>query len=251
VNQDKNIESAESNKINKRNLLFKEFSNAIFPLIGTIAAALAMSTLIFDSTIFSNHSAKSSEMDKMFVYLSKGVNGDNFSEEYFNTAFSHFDRKSDGEIGKYGRIEVLEDFIIYLNSEPKNDKSTSITVVNEFLAKTKKVEPFSALPVEERRLMDQLQLYVTDSKGVKPVEQTLNELKQVILARNKEYQKIESQNSWSLPLSFVGVFLTLVFGVWTTILSVKQSRSEYIKKHYQVWSKDENGQYTKTNRHSE
>ena len=75
--------------------------------------------------------------------------------------------------------------------------------------------------------MDQLQLLVADKENLQPVIQTLNELKQVILARHKEYQKIEAQNAWSLPLSFVGAFLTLVFGIWTTILSVRQSRSRY------------------------
>ena len=82
--------------------------------------------------------------------------------------------------------------------------------------------------------MDHLQVLVTNKENLEPVVQTLNELKQVILARHKEYQRIEAQNSWSLPLSFVGVFLTLVFGIWTTVLSVKQGRSRYMDMHREI-----------------
>ncbi len=218
----------QKSRPSKIDIFFKEMSSAVLPLITSIVAAVTLSTFFFDSTILIGKRSGMSESEKMFAYLQDGVGKDKFNEEYFNTAFNHFDRKSDGELGKYGRIELIEDFLVYLNTQSKDEDPAKTESVSQFLSRIKAVEPFSALPAEERRLMDHLQVLITNKENLEPVVQTLNELKQVILARHKEYQRIEAQNSWSLPLSFVGVFLTLVFGIWTTVLSVKQSRSRYI-----------------------
>ncbi len=220
-------EEIEEPKLNKWDIIFKELSSALFPLVASIAAAITLSTFFFDSSPFLGARSQLSESEKMFVYLMDGTKKNLFSEEYFNTAFNHFDRKSEGEIAKYGRVETMEDYVVFLNTKLKSQEKVNIESVSQLLSKLREVEPFSALPAEERRLMDQLQFLVSNKENSQPIIQTLNELKQVILARHKEYQRIEGQNSWSLPLSFIGAFLTLVFGIWTTILSIRQSRSRY------------------------
>ena len=72
--------------------------------------------------------------------------------------------------------------------------------------------------------MDNIQIFIQQKDTLNTL-QSLNELKQVILARHKEYQKIESQNSWSLPLAFIGVAFTLIFGIWSTITSIKKYKN--------------------------
>tara|TARA_Y100000588_G_C14235310_1_gene917015 strand:+ start:1229 stop:1996 length:768 start_codon:yes stop_codon:yes gene_type:complete len=233
IEKEEAIEEKED-RPSKIEILWKEMASAVLPLITSVIAAATLSTFFFDSSILIGKRSGISESEKMFVYLQDGVEKDKFDEEYFNTAFNHFDRKSDGELGKYGRIELIEDFLVYLNTKTQGESPAKTESVRKFLSRIKAVEPFSALPAEERRLMDHLQVLVTNKENLEPVVQTLNELKQVILARHKEYQRIEAQNSWSLPLSFVGVFLTLVFGIWTTVLSVKQGRSRYMDMHREI-----------------
>jgi hypothetical protein len=231
--KEENIEEQDA-RPSKVKILWKEVASAMLPLITSVLAALTLSTFFFDSTILFGGRSGVSESEKMFVYLQDGVEKDKFDEEYFNTAFNHFDRKSEGELRKYGRIELIEDFLVHMNTKSKDENPTKIESVSKYLSRIKAVEPFSALPAEERRLMDHLQVLITDKENLEPVVQTLNELKQVILIRHKEYQRIEAQNSWSLPLSFVGVFLTLVFGIWTTVLSLKQSRYRYLATHEEM-----------------
>jgi len=72
--------------------------------------------------------------------------------------------------------------------------------------------------------MDNIQIFIQRNDSLNTL-QSLNELKQVILARFKEYQKIESQNSWSLPLAFIGVVFTLILGIWSTIFSFKKYKN--------------------------
>ena len=69
--------------------------------------------------------------------------------------------------------------------------------------------------------MDNIQIFIQKKDSINALN-TLNELKQVILARHKEYIKIDSQNAWSIPLAFVGIGFTLIFGVWSTILTIKK-----------------------------
>ena len=132
-----------------------------------------------------------------------------------------FDRKSKGELKKYGYVELLEDFLVQSGGKNENFKQAHYTKVVEVLKKAKNIEPFASLPSEERRLMDGIQLFVQKGDTTSSIN-ALNELKQVILARHKEYERIEKQNSWSLPLAIIGVFFTLLFGIWTTVLTIKK-----------------------------
>lgn len=220
----KNVEKPEFNKVD---FFLKTLSSAALPLLTSIIAAITLSAAFADISNLLGKNSKPSESEKMFVYLMNGTHKNLFNEDFFNTAFNHFDRRSEGEISKYGRVETVEDFMVFLNTNTKNQEKVNIEPVSKFLSTLREVEPFSALPAEERRLMDQLQHLLSSEGNSQPIIQTLSELKQVILARHKEYQRIEAQNSWSLPLSFIGVFLTLVFGIWTTILSIQQSRRKY------------------------
>ncbi|MHB1397421.1 MAG: hypothetical protein ACYDAI_03615 [Trichloromonadaceae bacterium] len=241
-NKDESNEVPKEEKPSFASTLFNSLPTTVFPLLASVAAALTLSTFFFEDSPLLSSRSKLSESEKMYAYLEKGVEGEKFTEDFFNTAFNHFDRKSDGSLSKYGRLETIEDFVVYLNGNGNKFKNEQIAAVNDFLRKTKEIEPFSALPVEERRLMDQLQFLVTEKENLQPVIQTLNELKQVILARHKEYQKIEAQNSWSLPLSFVGAFLTLVFGIWTTILSFRQSKNRYNRYRREIVEHSKNGE---------
>lgn len=206
-------------------LLLKELSTAVFPLIASIAAAATLAGFGFD--LFRPDSRKTSDADKFFQYLSQGLAEGQFSQDYFRTAFNHFDRKLDGKLTKYGTVETIEDFVVYLNEQAAVSTTNKLEPVLQMLSRARETEPFSSLPSEERRLMDHLQALLESSAPADKITQTMNELKQVILARHKEYMRIEAQNYWSLPLSIVGIFFTLVFGVWTTILTIRQNRIKY------------------------
>jgi len=234
----------ESNQEDEKSIsrIIRLLSSSFIPLIASIVSALILSRLIFYSGDTFNFNKKVTESDQLNNYLLNGVKIGVFSEEYFNIAFNHFDRKSDGKLHNYGRIETLEDFIIFINSSNDNSKDINTEEVTTLLENFKKTEPFSALPIEEKRLMDQLQILISLPTSKEQVSNVLDQLKQVILARHKEYQRIENQNTWSIPLSFIGILLTLVFGVWTTVLSIRQSRSRYYKRLESIkYLKDKNG----------
>lgn len=212
-----------------------EVAQFLIPVM--VLAIVATGVLPRFLEITSHRTPKESTHDRLFEYLASGLENNRFDADFVHTGFSHFDRQSDGALTKYGYIETLEDFVVYLNSQEKGTSLTDTNAtdsVSQLLAQASETEPFASLPSEERRLMDHIQVLLKSPASGDDLAHALNELKQVLLARHKEYQRIESQNAWSIPLSFVGVILTLVFGVWSLVLAIGRKRMQlqrvYLKR---------------------
>ena len=212
--------------MNFKNLI-RSFVRLLPPIFVTIISAFLITVLT--KTVIVEPGNKKSTHDKLFEYLETGLSQNLFNEEYCRLAFNHFDRKSDGNLKKYGYVESLEDFVVYLNSKKSEDtgKQAHSQAVMAIVQHAKKVEPFASLPSEEKRLMDNIQTFIQNNDDDNSLS-NLQQLKQVILARHKEYQKIEQQNKWSIPLAFAGVAFTLFFGIWSTIIAIRKERISII-----------------------
>ncbi len=201
--------------------------NFILNILITLSAILTI--IYFGIIIFGDNSTDSNKKitatkTEYFNYLSKGITNSIFNEEFCRTAFNHFDRLSDGQLSKYGFENTLEDFAIFisLNDSSKNIiDTTNYNKAITLLRSIKSIEPFASLPEEEKRLMDNIQLFIEKSDKAN-ISNSLNQLKQVILQRHTAYEKIEYQNSWAIPLAFAGIFLTLVFGIMGIRQSIKK-----------------------------
>ena len=176
--------------------------------------------------LFESRYYKSSKKpyDEYLNYLAKGIENNTFDEEFCKIAFNHFDRKSNNELSKYGYTELLEDFVIFIST--KSDSINAVDTLNynkamDILKIAQKTEPFASLPSEERRLMDNIQLFLQNN-DIDNSLNALNELKQVILLRHREYQKVSKQNSWSIPLAFIGIGFTFIFGIITMVKSLRK-----------------------------
>jgi len=166
---------------------------------------------------------KVTTQEKLFQFLEKGLNSGQFDESFCKTAFNHFDRQADGSLSKYGYVEILEDFVVYISSKSDTIIPKYYDDAQNILQKAKETEPFASLPSEEKRLMDSIKLFIQRKDTLNAANQ-LDELKQVILARHREYERIEIQNSWSIPLAIMGLMLTLIFGVWRIAKTIRKER---------------------------
>ncbi|MDP3150101.1 MAG: hypothetical protein Q8N83_13345 [Ignavibacteria bacterium] len=197
----------------------------IVAVILTVISSFFMSKLLI-TDIFIGQS-ETSYHEKYFVYLENGLKNNLFNEVYAKTGFNYFDRESEGALTNAGYIELLENFAVYLITENlQKDSSFQFNYQKaiDLLAKAKETEPFASLPNEERRLMDNIQIFIHRNDTLNTL-QSLTELKQVILARHEEYRKIDIQNSWSLPLAIIGIAFTIIFGIWSTITSIKKYKN--------------------------
>jgi hypothetical protein len=84
--------------------------------------------------------------------------------------------------------------------------------IKELLRLIETETPFAGLPAAERNLvLDARKFIETNELGA--ATQKVDDLANLIEARQDAYEKLQSSNKWSVPLAIIGLVLTVVFGV--------------------------------------
>lgn len=228
--KEKDFEQKKEQKIDTKRTLQSKLSYATQLFVPILAIVVVLGMFSELRPNFFRRTPKKSVQDRFFEYLAKGLSRGQFSEDFVKTGFNHFDREADGVLSKYGYVETLEDFVVFLNSRSEGEgealSGSLMESANQLLGKAKETEPFASLPREERRLMEHIQILVKAEAKQDDLSYAMNELKQVLLARHKEYQRIERQNAWAIPLAFTGAILTIIFGAWSVVLGIRKRRME-------------------------
>lgn len=89
--------------------------------------------------------------------------------------------------------------------------------INSIIKKNEESNPYADLPNPERGIINDISTYNIHSDN-KSIERKLKELSSVIITRNEQQKKVEAQNKWSIPLSVIGMILTILFGIISIIL---------------------------------
>ncbi|NWF91832.1 MAG: hypothetical protein HXY46_02865 [Syntrophaceae bacterium] len=119
---------------------------------------------------------------------------------------------------RYGLSRQLREFLVELVS--KNlDKSIDNQVIidwkqkiSEFIRRNEEIFPYADLPPAERNLLSDISTLV-EKNDIESVKRKLLELGGMIQARSDDLQKIRGTNKWSVPLSIIGMVLTIAFGL--------------------------------------
>lgn len=88
--------------------------------------------------------------------------------------------------------------------------------INSIIKKNEESNPFADLPNPERGIINDISTYNSHGDN-KSIERKLKELSSVIITRNEQQKRVEAQNKWSIPLSIIGVILTVLFGIISII----------------------------------
>ncbi|WP_312244290.1 hypothetical protein [Stutzerimonas nitrititolerans] len=115
----------------------------------------------------------------------------------------------------------LRKYLLQVLKQETNEKNTDLikTIKNEISEHIKEVEkasPHAALPELERSIVRDIETYLfADNK--ESVNRKLNELVTTIQVREEAFRKIENTNKWAVPLSVIGLILTVIFGVMSLL----------------------------------
>lgn len=122
---------------------------------------------------------------------------------------------------RYGLSKQLREFLVAIVS--KNEKFIDSSLgddvirdwkqkISEFIKKNKTTSPYADLPAAERNVLSDITTFLemNDPDSVK--RKTL-ELAGMIQARNDDLNRIQNINRWAVPLSVIGLILTIAFGV--------------------------------------
>lgn len=123
---------------------------------------------------------------------------------------------------RYGLSRQLREFLVELISkrlEHANDDALVLEwkeKLSEFIRVSDAKAPFIDLPPHERNVLEDLSNYIenSDRDGMR---RKMLELGGLLRSRLDVLERLQGINRWSIPISIVGLLLTVVFGVFAII----------------------------------
>lgn len=110
---------------------------------------------------------------------------------------------------------MLKDFDEDLSNDTYNELKDKTTI---FIKEYEESSPFSNLPEREKNLFNDLLLYLNNDKiNNEHVKTKLKELNSIFQTKANTLDKLERINKWSVPLSIIGLILTILFGIVSII----------------------------------
>lgn len=110
-------------------------------------------------------------------------------------------------------MDLFED-----TKENTNENLTEIKKqISSFIEKAESASPHAGIPDLERSIVRDIENYLS-SQNTESVKRKLNELVAAIQVREDSVNKLQSITKWSVPLSVIGLFLTIFFGVISFII---------------------------------
>lgn len=122
---------------------------------------------------------------------------------------------SDDDVSyKAGVSRILRRLLVSLAADPESTQPKRMLKVKikELLRLIETETPFADLPTAERNLIIDVRKFIEASE-LHAATQKVDDLANLIEARQDAYEKLQSANKWSVPLAIIGLVLTIVFGV--------------------------------------
>lgn len=200
--------------------IISEFFNLSSPLMIFAASAVIATYAVAVSKMLNRISERKETEEKRFLKaLSSGIKSGVISE------FSDIDNIYKGVRASIGDEEVnrarlakwLRAYLLQIfenEVEEKNcDSIKSIKKeITDYINQVEKASPHVGLPDLERSIVRDIETYLhSDQKD--SVSRKVDELVAAIQVREESMKKMENTNKWAVPLSVVGLILTLIFGI--------------------------------------
>ena len=109
---------------------------------------------------------------------------------------------------------VLRRILVSLASDPEatSQKHQLKFKIKTLLAHIESETPFADLPAAERNLILDARRFI-EGNELQAATQKVEDLANLIEARQDAYEKLQAANKWAIPLAVIGLVLTVVFGV--------------------------------------
>ena len=84
--------------------------------------------------------------------------------------------------------------------------------ITNFISQNEVSAPFADLPSAERNVLNDISTFL-ENNDKESVKRKTSELAGMIQARHSDLASIRSVNRWTVPLSVIGMILTVVLGI--------------------------------------
>lgn len=136
------------------------------------------------------------------VNIYKGVSGINFDD----TAY------------RFGLSRQLREFLVALVSKDLVQEIEDSVIVDwkgkisNFIKMNEEISPYASLPVAERSVLNDIATFF-EKDDIDSAKRKLTELGGMIQARHDDFLKMQNVNKYAVPLSVIGMILTISFGL--------------------------------------
>ena len=183
--------------------------------IPTYAALLAVLLTRRKSRIYRNKS----NIEKAYELLLKG----NEQQTLNNKAiYLIYKREIALKYESFSYIDFLECFLLYVRQKDEDGLLTNriSEIIDPILEKEKAEKPFSNVKERERRIL--LAIEESAKKGeLASINSNLVDMSIVIENNQKALDTARMTNYWTIPISIVGIMLTVFIWIWGSSLSDK------------------------------
>jgi hypothetical protein len=122
------------------------------------------------------------------------------------------DEVNRARLAKWLRAYLLQIFENEVDDKNRDSVKSIKKEITEYINQVEKSSPHVGLPDLERSIVRDIEAYL-NSDQKEGVSRKLDELVAAIQIREDSFRKLESTNKWAVPLSVVGLILTLIFGI--------------------------------------
>jgi len=119
-------------------------------------------------------------------------------------------------------IDFLESFLLYVREKDEDGKLTNeiSNIIGPILEKEKAEKPYSNVRERERRILLAIENSLNKGETIS-LKNNLNDLSGVIENNQKALDRARKTNKWTVPISIIGVLLTLFIWLYGSSLSNK------------------------------
>jgi hypothetical protein len=197
---------------------------SIFSLTSPIAVSAAVAAIaayaVAVSKMLNRISERRETEEKRFIKaLSSGIKSKVVTEfsDIENIYKGVRSSPGDNEVNRARLAKWLRKYLLQLFEQDADEKNIeSLKMIKQeitaYIKQVEKTSPHVGLPDLERSIVRDIETYLgMDKKD--GVERKLDELVTAIQVREESFRKLETTNKWAVPLSIVGLVLTVVFGL--------------------------------------
>ena len=200
--------------------ILRSFSDEKFVLLISciISVYIAMAFLMI-TKIKGRAYRRNSDKEKAYDLLLKGYEQKTLSDKAISLIYK---REIARKYEYLSYISFLESFLIYVRQKDEDGELTTqiSTIIEPILEKEKAEKPYSNVKERERRIL--LAIEESAKKGeLTSLNNNLEDLSIVIENNQKSLDKARMTNKWTVPISIIGVLLTLFIWLYGSSLSDK------------------------------
>ena len=198
----------------------KAFSDEKFVLLitGIISAYIAMVAFML-TIIRSRVYRKNSDKEKAYELLLKGYDQKTLNDKAISLIYK---REINRKYEYISYVCFLESFLIYVR---KKDEDGELTIqvskiIDPILEKERAENPYSNIKERERRILLAIEESAKKAEFTS-LNNNLEDLSIVMENNQKALDKARMTNKWSIPISVIGILLTLFIWLYGSSLSDK------------------------------